>query len=85
MSLFIRFVSLEGNISFILNLVCINLHIAYHKVIFFLWILCYALSNDVNKFCKVKSSKLVVLRDRVLKEIIPPENYKLYSSRNNSK
>ena len=41
-------------------------------------ILFYALLNDVNKFCDVRSSTLVARRDNVLKEIFPPGNYKLY-------
>ena len=30
-SLFIRFASIEGNVSCVLSLVCINLYITYHK------------------------------------------------------
>ena len=76
-SLFIRFASLEGNISCILNSVCINLYITCHKMscFFFLRILFYGLSNDVKKFCDVTSSTLIARRDSVLKEIFPPWNY----------
>ena len=53
MSLFIRFASLEGNISCILKSVCINFYIIYHKNDFYLQILFYALSDGVSKFCNV--------------------------------
>ena len=45
---------------------------------FFLQILFYILSNDINKFCDVTSSTLVAQYDSILKEIFPPGNYKLY-------
>ena len=76
--LFIRFVNLEGNISCILNPVCINLYITYHKNDVFLHILFQALSNKVNKFCKVTSSTLTVPCDSIQKEIFPTGNYKFY-------
>ena len=49
-------------------------------MIFFLRILFYALSNDVIKFCNITSSTHAARRDVVLKEILPPGNYKLYFS-----
>ena len=45
-------------------------------LLFFLRILFYDLSNDVKKFSDVTSSTLVSRRDSVLKEIVPPGNYK---------
>ena len=66
--LFIRFACLEGHISSILNSVCINLYITYHKNDFFLRVPFYALSNGVNKFCDVMSSTLIARRDSVVKE-----------------
>ena len=59
MSLFIRVTCLERNISCIFNYVCINLYVTYHKNDFFLRILFYPLSNDINKFCNVTSSTLI--------------------------
>ena len=84
-SLFRIFASLEGNISCILNSVCINLYITYHRndLFFFSFFflsqtLFYAFSIDVNKFSDVTSSTLIKRRDSVLKEMFPPGNYKLY-------
>ena len=47
-------------------------------MIFFFWILFYALSDDINKFRDVTSSTLMARRDSILKEIFPPGNYKIY-------
>ena len=76
--MFIRFTCLEENISCILNSVCINIYITYHKNDFFLQFLFYALSNDVSKFYDITSSTLVTLGDSILKEIFPPRNSKLF-------
>ena len=71
---FIRFASIKGNISGILNIICINLYCTYHKNVcfcFFVQILFYTLltfSNDFNKFWDVTSSVLVARSDIVLKE-----------------
>ena len=78
MSLFIKFASLEGSISCILNSLCINLYVTFHKNDFFLRILFNAYSNDISKFCNITYATLVGQLDNVLKEIFPTENYKLY-------
>ena len=74
----IRFARLEGNISCILNSVCINSYITYHEMIFFLRILFYNLSNDVNILRHYVIHTRRARRDSVLKETFPPGNYKLY-------
>ena len=73
LSVFIRFASLEGNISCVLNSKCINFHILHIiKWFLFLQSLFYtvlAFSNDIIKFCDVRSSTFVGRRDGGLREI----------------
>ena len=67
MTLFIRFASLQGNISCILNPMCISVYIyTYHKKCFCLQILFYiplTFSNDINKFYDMSLSTLVAWRN----------------------
>ena len=76
-SLFIRFASLEGNISCILNSVCINIYYMSKKW-FLLQILFFALSNNAKKFSDFTSSTLIARRASILKKIFPLGNNKLY-------
>ena len=68
LSLFnVRFSSLEGNISSVLNPMCINLYITYHKNNFYLQTLLY--SFEVFKQCFITSSTSIMRRDSNLNQI----------------